>query len=182
MEEVIADKRLSDTNQVESDASSVHDDATQNAPSIAANDDNHEEAEEAKKSRTYKKGGGLCFDGPIAPLCSLERGAAYVGLTKIALRVACARHEMPGHKKIDPESDNDTGTWWFNVKEWDKLADELPELEPPEWHKWKSYWTYDRQKRKFSPADKKDCQTINGKRVYKGRTSKLEQFKTNEAS
>ncbi|NZC64739.1 transcriptional regulator, partial [Escherichia coli] len=107
---------------------------------------------------------------------SLEKGAAYIGLTKAALRVALQRNQMPGHKtRSNPEDENSDGVWWFNAREWDKLADELPECEPPEWHNWKSYWTYDRQKRKFSPANKEDCQTINGKRVYTGRKSKLEQ-------
>ncbi|HGW7996452.1 TPA: transcriptional regulator, partial [Escherichia coli] len=58
----------------------------------------------------------------------------------------------------------------------------LPEHEPPEWHNWKSYWTYDRQKRKFSPANKEDCQTINGKRVYTGRSSKLDQLRNNRGN
>ncbi|TFQ39085.1 transcriptional regulator [Escherichia coli] len=157
MRDFIADKELSDHQPLqESDALSGSIDA--------ANDDEHEEN---KKKRSYKKGATLRLDGPIAGLCSLEKGAAYIGLTKSALRVAIHRGQMPGHKtRTNPEDENSDGVWWFNAKEWDKLADELPEHEPPEWHNWKSYWTYDRQKRKFSPANKEDCQTINGKRVW----------------
>ncbi|HDT4278580.1 TPA: transcriptional regulator [Escherichia coli] len=173
MRDFIADKELSDHQPLqESDALSGSIDA--------ANDDEHEEN---KKKRSYKKGATLRLDGPIAGLCSLEKGAAYIGLTKSALRVAIHRGQMPGHKtRTNPEDENSDGVWWFNAKEWDKLADELPVHEPPEWHNWKSYWTYDRQKRKFSPANKEDCQTINGKRVYTGRSSKLDQLRNNRGN
>ncbi|CAM7488437.1 TPA: transcriptional regulator [Escherichia coli] len=172
MRDFIADKELSDHQPLqESDALSGSIDA--------ANDDEHEEN---KKKRSYKKGATLRLDGPIAGLCSLEKGAAYIGLTKSALRVAIHRGQMPGHKtRTNPEDENSDGVWWFNAKEWDKLADELPECEPPEWHNWKSYWTYDRQKRKFAPVDKEDCQTVNGKRVYMGRSSKLEKRRDHES-
>ncbi|EPH5373068.1 transcriptional regulator [Escherichia coli] len=171
MQDFIADKELSDHQPLqESDALSGSIDA--------ANDDEHEKN---KKKRSYKKGATLRLDGPIAGLCSLERGAAYIGLTKAALRIALNRGQMPGHKtRTNPEDEDSDGIWWFNTKEWDALADELPELEPPEWHNWKSYWTYDRQKRKFSPADKEDCQTVNGKRVYMDRSSKLERRRDHE--
>ena len=166
MREFIADKELSDTQQIQENGASTE-------SFDAVNDD---ERQESKQSRTYKKGATLRLDGPVAGLCSLEKGAAYVGLTKLALRTAVARGQMPGHKtRSNPEDENSDGVWWFNAREWDRLADILPECEPPEWHNWKSYWTYDRQKRKFSPANKEDCQTINGKRVYAGRKSKLEQ-------
>ncbi|HAX5136976.1 TPA: transcriptional regulator [Escherichia coli] len=172
MRDIIADKELSDPQQPQKRGGIS--DSTD-----AANDDEHQKS---KQSRTYKKGATLRLDGPIAGLCSLERGAAYVGLTKLALRTAVARGQMPGHKtRTNPEDENSDGVWWFNTKEWDALADELPELEPPEWHNWKSYWTYDRQKRKFSPADKEDCQTVNGKRVYMGRSSKLEKRRDHES-
>ncbi|VTM62708.1 Uncharacterised protein [Escherichia coli] len=45
----------------------------------AANDDEHQEE---KKKRTYKKGATLRLDGPVAGLCSLEKGAAYIGVDK----------------------------------------------------------------------------------------------------
>lgn len=173
MRDFIADKELSDTQALQE-----NDSITESVG--AANDDEHQEE---KKKRTYKKGATLRLDGPVAGLCSLEKGAAYIGLTKAALRVALQRNQMPGHKtRSNPEDENSDGVWWFNAREWDKLADELPECEPPEWHNWKSYWTYDRQKRKFSPANKKDCQTINGKRVYTGRKSKLEQHQYSEGN
>ena len=54
----------------------------------------------------------------------------------------------------------------FNAKARDELADELLECEPPEWHNWKSYWTYDRKEKKFSPANKEDCQTVKVSRFY----------------
>ena len=153
MRKSIADKELSDTQALQE-----NDSITESVG--AANDDEHQ-----------------------AGLCSLEKGAAYIGLTKAALRVALQRNQMPGHKtRSNPEDENSDGVWWFNAREWDKLADELPECEPPEWHNWKSYWTYDRQKRKFSPANKEDCQTINGKRVYTGRKSKLEQHQYSEGN
>ncbi|SJC70553.1 Cox family DNA-binding protein [Shigella sonnei] len=173
MRDFIADKELSDYPPLQdSDVLSGSVDA--------ANDNEHEEN---KKKRSYKKGATLRLDGPIAGLCSVEKGAAYIGLTKTALRAALNRGQMPGHKtRTNPEDENSDGVWWFNAKEWDKLADELPECEPPEWHNWKSYWTYDRQKRKFSPANKEDCQTVNGKRVYTGRSSKLERLKSNQVN
>ncbi|HHL6669842.1 TPA: transcriptional regulator, partial [Escherichia coli] len=88
MRDFIADKELSDHQPLqESDALSGSIDA--------ANDDEHEEN---KKKRSYKKGATLRLDGPIAGLCSLEKGAAYIGLTKSALRVAIHRGQMPGHK------------------------------------------------------------------------------------
>ncbi|MGF2654106.1 transcriptional regulator [Serratia marcescens] len=185
MQEAIADKELSDADhapEVESinDAPSVQDSVPSFTFVDTANDDTHEDDAPEKPKRTYKKRGGefLRMDGPVAGLCSLEKGAAYVGLTKAALRVALQRNQMPGHKtRTRPEDEDSEGTWWFNAKEWDELADELPALEPPEWHNWKSYWTYDRSKRKFQSADKEDCKTIKGKRVYKPRKSKLEQAK-----
>ncbi len=173
MRDFIADKELSDHQPLQESN-------TLSGSIDAANDDEHEEN---KKKRSYKKGATLRLDGPIAGLCSLEKGAAYIGLTKTALRTALNRGQMPGHKtRTNPEDEDSDGVWWFNAKEWDKLADELPECEPPEWHNWKSYWTYDRQKRKFSPADKEDCQTVNGKRVYMGRSSKLERLKSSEGN
>lgn len=177
MQELIADKELSDANHITdvmnaNDTQRLRESNVQTELTDAANDCEHEEN---KQKRTYKKGITLRLDGPIAGLCSLEKGAAYVGLTKSALRAAIQRGQMPGHKtRKNPEDEKSDGTWWFNVKAWDKLADELPECEPPEWHNWKSYWTYDRQKRKFSPADKEERQSVNGKRVYIGRSSKLE--------
>ncbi|HEI6775441.1 TPA: transcriptional regulator [Yersinia enterocolitica] len=165
MQELIADKELSDTRQLQENGAFTE-------FVDAANDDEHEEN---RQRRTYKKGVTLRLDGPIAGLCSLEKGAAYVGLTKSALRAAIQRGQMPGHKtRKNPEDEESDGTWWFNVKAWDKLADELPECELPEWHNWKSYWTYNRQKRRFAPANKEDCKLIKGKRVYTGRKSRLE--------
>lgn len=183
MQEVIADKELSDADHVPeaegiSDVPPVQDGDPLSTFVDNANDDTHEEDDPEKTKRTYKKRGGefLRMDGPVAGLCSLERGAAYVGLTKAALRVALQRNQMPGHKtRTRPEDEDSDGTWWFNAKRWDELADELPALEPPEWHNWKSYWTYDRSKRKFQAADKEDCLKVDGRRVYKPRKSRLEQ-------
>ncbi|HEI6830549.1 Cox family DNA-binding protein [Yersinia enterocolitica] len=173
MQKLIADKELSDTRQLQENGA-----FTESVD--AANDDEHEEN---RQKRTYKKGVTLRLDGPIAGLCSLEKGAAYVGLTKSALRAAIQRGQMPGHKtRKNPEDEESDGTWWFNVKAWDKLADELPECESPEWHNWKSYWTYNRQKRKFAPANKDACKVINSKRIYAGRKSKLEQAKSTAAT
>ncbi|OIN39427.1 transcriptional regulator [Salmonella enterica subsp. enterica serovar Sarajane] len=185
MQEVIADKELSDADHVPeaesiSDVPPVQDDDLPVESVDAANDDAHGEDDPEKPKRTYTKKGGefLRMDGPVAGLCSLERGAVYVGLTKAALRAAIQRKQMPGHKtRTRPEDEDSDGTWWFNAKVWDELADELPALEPPEWHNWKSYWTYDRSKRKFQATDKEDCKTAKGKRVYKSRKSKLEQAK-----
>ncbi|MMT76515.1 transcriptional regulator [Salmonella enterica] len=118
----------------------------------------------------------LMFDGPIAEVAFLEKAAAYVGLTRKALETALRRGEMPGHKKRkNPEDESSGGRWIFNVKAWNKLADELPELEPPEWHHWKDYWTYNRNTKKFQKVSKEDCLKIDGRRVYKPRKSKLEQ-------
>lgn len=185
MQEFIADKELSDTDHITETANVddvppvLEDDLSVDSVDTA-NDDEHEEG---KAKRTYEKGETLRFDGPVSGLCSLERGAAYVGLTKAALRAAIRRSQMPGHKtRSNPEDEKSDGTWWFNAKRWDELADELPDLEPPEWHNWKAHWTYDRQKRKFNQVDKEDCKVIKGKRVYTGRKSKLEQAKNNEAN
>ncbi|MDJ3786608.1 transcriptional regulator [Salmonella enterica] len=185
MQEFIADKELSDADHIPEtvnvdDVPTVQEDELSVDAVDAANDDEHEEE---KAKRTYEKGASLRFDGPVSGLCSLERGAAYVGLTKAALRAAIRRSQMPGHKtRSNPEDEESDGTWWFNAKHWDKLADELPDCEPPEWHNWKAYWTYDRQKQKFNQVNKEDCKVIKGKRVYTGRKSKLEQAKNNEAS
>ncbi|EKE0119275.1 transcriptional regulator [Salmonella enterica] len=122
-----------------------------------------------KKSR-------LRLEGPIAAVAFLDKAAAYVGLTREALATALRRGEMPGHKKRkNPEDESSGGDWIFNVKAWNELADQLPELEPPEWHHWKDYWTYDRGSRKFQRVKKEDCLKVKGKRVYKPRKSKLEQ-------
>ncbi|EEI4447869.1 transcriptional regulator [Salmonella enterica] len=185
MQEFIADKELSDADHTPEtvsidDVPPVQEDDLSVDVVDAANDDEHEEE---KAKRTYEKGASLRIEGPPAKLCSLERGAVYVGLTKAALRAAIQRREMPGHKKRKrPEDEESDGSWWFNAKHWDELADELPDLEPPEWHNWKAYWAYDRQKRKFNQVDKEDCKVIKGKRVYTGRKSKLEQAKNNEAN
>ncbi|EMA5186862.1 transcriptional regulator [Salmonella enterica] len=118
----------------------------------------------------------LRLDGPIAEVAFLEKAAAYVGLTRIALETALRRGEMPGHKKRkNPEDESSGGRWVFNVKAWNKLADELPELEPPEWHHWKDYWTYSRRAKKFQKVSKEDCLKVDGRRVYKRRKSRLEQ-------
>lgn len=185
MQEFIADKELSDADHTpETTNVDGVPPVLEDEPSVesvdAANDDEH--ANEELK-RTYEKGAFLRFDGPVSGLCSLERGAAYVGLTKAALRAAIQRRMMPGHKtRTNPEDEESGGTWWFNAKCWDKLADELPECEPPEWHNWKAYWTYDRRKRKFNQVNKEDCKVIKGKRVYTGRKTKLEQVKNNETT
>lgn len=122
----------------------------------------------------------LMLDGPIAGVAFLEKAASYVGLTRKALETALRRGEMPGHKKRkNPEDESSGGRWIFNVKAWNKLADELPELEPPEWHHWKDYWTYDRRSRKFQQVKKEDCLKVDGRRVYKPRKSKLEQASGN---
>ncbi|EBP4585720.1 transcriptional regulator [Salmonella enterica] len=118
----------------------------------------------------------LRIDGPIAAVAFLDKAAAYVGLTREALATALRRGEMPGHKKRkNPEDESSGGDWVFNVKAWNELADELPDLEPPEWHHWKDYWTYDRGSRKFQKVKKEDCLKVDGRRVYKPRKSKLEQ-------
>ncbi|EHI8953325.1 transcriptional regulator [Salmonella enterica] len=122
----------------------------------------------------------LRIDGPIAEIAFLEKAAAYIGLTRSALETALRRGEMPGHKKRkNPEDESSGGRWVFNVKLWNELADELPELEPPEWHHWKDYWTYDRGRRKFQKARKEDCLKVEGRRVYKPRKSKMEQANGN---
>ncbi|HCM1914616.1 TPA: transcriptional regulator [Salmonella enterica subsp. salamae serovar 28:r:e,n,z15] len=123
-----------------------------------------------------KKRGALRIEGPIAAVAFLDKAAAYVGLTRQALATALRRGEMPGHKKRkNPEDESSGGDWIFNVKAWDELADVLPEMEPPEWHHWKDYWTYNRGTRKFQQVKKEDCMKVKGKRVYKPRKSRLEQ-------
>lgn len=118
----------------------------------------------------------LRIDGPIAAVAFLDKAAAYVGLTREALATALRRGEMPGHKKRkNPEDESSGGDWIFNVKAWNELADELPDLEPPEWHHWKDYWTYSRRDKKFQKVNKEDCLKVDGRRVYKPRKSKLEQ-------
>ncbi|HDP0319368.1 TPA: transcriptional regulator [Salmonella enterica subsp. enterica serovar Concord] len=125
--------------------------------------------QEGKKSK-------LRLDGPIAAVAFLDKAAAYIGLTREALAAALRRGEMPGHKKRkNPEDESSGGDWIFNVKAWNELADELPELEPPEWHHWKDYWTYNRGNRKFQQVKKEDCVVMDGRRVYKPRKSRLEQ-------
>ncbi|EKQ0892643.1 transcriptional regulator [Salmonella enterica] len=127
------------------------------------------------KSQVQKKA-GLRIDGPIASVAFLDKAAAYVGLTREALATALRRGEMPGHKKRkNPEDESSGGDWIFNVKAWNELADELPDLEPPEWHHWKDYWTYSRRAKKFQRVSKEDCLKIDGRRIYKPRKSKLEQ-------
>ncbi|EKK3318053.1 transcriptional regulator [Salmonella enterica] len=178
MQEFIADKELSDADHIP-ETVSVDDvpPAQDGGGAVDAVDaTNNDEREEGKPKRTYEKGAYLRFDGPVSRICSLERGAAYVGLTKAALRAAISRGQMPGHKtRSNPEDEKSDGTWWFNAKEWDALADELPEIEPPEWHHWKDYWTYSRRAKKFQRVSKEDCLKIDGRRVYKPRKSKLEQ-------
>lgn len=84
MQEFIADKELSDADHIPEavsvdDVPHVQEDELSVDAVDAANDD---EREEGKRKRTYEKGANLRFDGPVSGLCSLERGAAYVGLTK----------------------------------------------------------------------------------------------------
>ncbi|ECT1021815.1 transcriptional regulator [Salmonella enterica] len=129
-----------------------------------------------KQSENGGKNALLRIDGPIADVAFLEKAAAYVGLTRTALETALRRGEMPGHKKRkNPEDESSKGGWIFNVKAWNELADELPNLEPPEWHHWKDYWTYNRNTKKFQKVSKEDCLKVEGKRIYKPRKSKLEQ-------
>lgn len=127
---------------------------------------------------TFRRKLTLRMDGPVADLVFLDKGAAYVGLTREALATALRRGEMPGHKKRkNPEDETSRGEWVFNVKAWNELADILPEIEPPEWHHWKDYWLYNRDTRKFQKVDKQDCSQINDKRVYKPRQSRLEKVR-----
>ncbi|RAX33051.1 UNVERIFIED_CONTAM: transcriptional regulator [Escherichia coli] len=127
------------------------------------------------QKKAVRKKLSLILDGPVADLVFLDKGAAYVGLTREALATAIRRGEMPGHKKRkNPEDETSHGEWIFNVKAWNELADILPEIEPPEWHHWKDYWLYNRNTRKFQKVDKDDCIEIKGKRVYRPRQSRLE--------
>lgn len=107
MREIIADKELSG-------AQPVQDDGADNEFIEAANDNEHLET---KTRPSYKKGATLRLDGPVAGLVSLEKGAAYLGVTKSALRAAIQRGQMPGHKtRSNPEDEKSDGTWWFNAK------------------------------------------------------------------
>ena len=66
MRKSIADKELSDTQALQENDSITE--------SVGAA--NYDEHQEEKKKRTYKKGATLRLDGPVAGLCSLEKGAA----------------------------------------------------------------------------------------------------------
>ncbi|ELS9775972.1 hypothetical protein R6210_002993 [Escherichia coli] len=71
MREIIADKELSG-------AQPVQDDGADNEFIEAANDNEHLET---KTRPSYKKGATLRLDGPVAGLVSLEKGAAYLGVS-----------------------------------------------------------------------------------------------------
>ncbi|EBU5256280.1 transcriptional regulator [Salmonella enterica] len=169
MQSAIAEEVLSDSSQITSDT-----EAGEESPRLMdlinlLNALGLQSLQGGKKAR-------LRIDGPIAAVAFLDKAAAYVGLTREALATALRRGEMPGHKKRkNPEDESSGGDWIFNVKAWNELADELPELEPPEWHHWKDYWTYDRGAKKFQKVSKGDCLKVDGRRVYKPRKSKLEQ-------
>ncbi len=156
MREIIADKELSG-------AQPVQDDGADNEFIEAANDNEHRKPKPDRPT----KGRNPTTGRPSRRTCVTGKRGCLSGVTKSALRAAIQRGQMPGHKtRSNPEDEKSDGTWWFNAKARDELADELLECEPPEWHNWKSYWTYDRKKRKFSPANKEDCQTVKGKQVY----------------
>ena len=109
---------------------------------------------EENKKAFLQKGATLRLDGPIAGLCSLwKKGAAYIRLTKICTarshssRSKCRDTRRAQNRKMKTQ----TEYGGLTPKSGQSWLMSLPEHEPPEWHNnWKSYWTYDRQKRKFS--------------------------------
>ncbi len=130
------------------------------------------EAEEGGKKRKQD----LIFEGPIAGLVTVDRFAPYAGFTTKAVRAMCRRRMLPAHKMKDPEKPGTDGTWYINRTRWDRLAEILPELEPPEWHSWEDYWTYDRKSSALKMKDKAKKEGASG-RTSSTRRSKLEMNK-----
>ncbi|CAI1970858.1 regulatory phage cox family protein [Serratia marcescens] len=137
----------------------------------ATPDTESEHAEGGKKKKQ-----GLIFEGPISGLVTIDRFAPYAGFTTGAVRAMCRRRQLPAHKMKDPEKPNSDGTWYINRARWDKLAEILPELEPPEWHSWEDYWTYDRKSAALKMKEKAKKAGAHG-RASTTRRSKLEMSK-----
>ncbi|WP_193162910.1 Cox family DNA-binding protein [Enterobacter ludwigii] len=123
-----------------------------------------------------KKKQDLIFDGPIADLVTVDRFAPYAGFTTGAVRAMCRRNMLPAHKMKDPTKPDSDGTWYINRARWDALAKILPDLEPPEWHSWEDYWTYDRNSRALKVKEQAKTESAHrGNRST--RRSKLEMHK-----
>lgn len=123
-----------------------------------------------------KKKQDLIFEGPIADLVTVDRFAPYAGFTTGAVRAMCRRNMLPAHKMKDPTKPNSDGTWYINRARWDELAKILPDLEPPEWHSWEDYWTYDRKSRDLK-MKKQAAEGGRRTRMAATRRSKLEMNK-----
>lgn len=141
------------------------------APITSANDIPGEEVEAGKKKKQ-----DLIFDGPIAELVTVDRFAPYAGFTTGAVRAMCRRNMLPAHKMKDPEKPGSDGTWYINRARWDTLARILPDLEPPEWHSWEDYWTYDRNSKALKIKDQAK-KAGESNRAAGTRRSKLEMNK-----
>ncbi|HGJ5865990.1 Cox family DNA-binding protein [Arsenophonus nasoniae] len=87
----------------------------------------------------------LSYQGPLAKLVTIDRFAAYAGFTTGAIRKMCIRGILPAHQMKNPNNPEGKGTWYINRDLWDKLSEQLPKIEPQEWHSWKDYWMYDRK-------------------------------------
>lgn len=145
MRDFIADKRVIDT------TTSV----THSAGSIDAARGDDDEHEENKKSVPEK--GRLCDSGwSVSKTCSLEKALTYVEFAQnLLLRVAIHRGgQMPEHK--DAATRKITQTGGFNAKGRTSWLMSYQSTSPKLAANWKDYWTYDRQERKFSPANKED--------------------------
>lgn len=123
-----------------------------------------------------KKKQDLIFEGPIADLVTVDRFAPYAGFTTGAVRAMCRRNMLPAHKMKDPTKPDSDGTWYINRARWDELAKILPDLEPPEWHSWEDYWTYDRKSRDLK-MKKQVADGSRRTRITSNRRSKLEMNK-----
>ncbi|WP_406706087.1 Cox family DNA-binding protein [Sodalis sp.] len=150
-----------------------HDELDGEAVDIVAEieEDDKESQLDQSVGKARKKKKEVTYDGPISALVTVALFALYVGYTAAAVRKMCQRGMLPAHQMKQPDKPNGKGTWYINRARWDKLAEILPDLEPPEWHSWEDYWMYDRGTKRLKLKDDSSKQRC---RKAAHRRSKLE--------
>ncbi|CRL44177.1 Regulatory phage protein cox [Sodalis glossinidius str. 'morsitans'] len=110
-----------------------HDEQDDEEMDISSETDEDEEESQLDQSvgKAHKKKKEVTYDGPISALVTVALFALYVGYTAAAVRKMCQRGMLPAHQMKQPDKPNGKGTWYINRARWDKLAEILPDLEPP---------------------------------------------------
>ena len=109
------------------------------------------QAEDAEAgAEKIKKRGEIKLSEKPSDLLSKEGFAIYVGKTPRAVVEMAKAGKLPAFYMVDPMKPGGHAELWINRKEWDKYADQLVEMAPPEWHEWKSRISHAKEANKRS--------------------------------